>query len=1519
MIKKAFKIFGYTLGILLFLLGILAGLTQSKLFKDRLRVFLVSAITTNTNASISLGTIRGNFVTGFTIDSLTLRVRGEELISTGEIAIAYDLLSLPRKTIAIHSLSIQNPRIAFRRGEDSVWNLDKLGKPSTLGETSHFDWTIQMGELNISNGMVAVHDSISLSSSEHPKNLFYQVEYHDVSVFNLNLKCSGKYAEKNAYVSIKNLSFESERPQFRLHHLQGDFLITPKEAKATELIIETSNSHLTINASMQNVSLFDGVNFEQLQHKPTRISLLADNIDLNELKSFITPIDFLNGSAYIDLEGSGEFGNLAVNRLEVQTYNTSIKLRGSLQNLHRPEDLFINAEIRDSRVTPSDADKLLPRFHIPRFEKMGTLSLNCQFTGKPLNFIAKAAIDGQVGTFHTEAKINLEKELIEYDGSFQTRNFQIAKLFHIPRLQSFLTAKGTIVGSGTSLRKMTASASVTLDSSIVQGMTFTRSEVIADVHDHRLRFAATINSSDMKANITGNIDVKNPTTPSFGVEADIANLDFGKIFNDNQYKSKLSLHTSATGSGSSLDDLTGSVKISFDHSTFQTNEFANENVVLTFDQRNLREKEITLTSPIADIMIKGEFTLSAVIHRLEEAYNSIAQAIRERASSLGENSATSVTLKTIALQARNPRQTPFDLQYSCTVKNLKPLSIFLGGTPFNARGSLYGKIASQKTEFSFTCSTAVEELFVGTIEKGALVNQGSLLLTATTYSKNFQGTNISSDYFKDLSFDLTTTTKFAVVNKNTFDNTSIKISYKDNLGRYKVGTNVDSLFSLLGDGEVKILKNAYDFTFDTLHVSFGSLLWKNEEKVSVLVDSIGLHVDQLKMRRESERFSFQGMLHHDGTVDAHLAIQQLNLSYLGDYLGMEELTREHSFSGNLDLDVVMQGTLASPRMHLTTSCNDLGYRGKLIGIFTGFLNYESQNLGVEFKINNKEGDTFSLPSLVVKGTLPINLALSGVEKRLPEQPMNLIITSTGFELNVVDPLLTTFDEVQGKLLCDLRVEGTPSHPSYSGSITLSDVHFLFVPNNLMYTLSGNLEAVGDKINLVEARISNNPKDRSDGTASITGSLILKNFTIDSFDLTAHGQLLLMKETSRRKVKTMYGSLFAAIGPEGLTYRGSFDHSYLKGTIYINDANLIFPPTKEETYTNIETTLNYIVVDDTSKNDELQQKLSQQFYSRNSNGGGASSTSQGNSSSGGRTIWDGMEYDLEIETQGTTEIRMVFNQATNEELFADLNGRVVLQSRKTGSAQLIGEIAVSERSYYNFFKRFSASGTLKFVGPHDNPELNIKAKYEGIRRLPQAKSDTSAVEQKVVVTLDIAGTRYEPKLSMSMTVDGDDWASQAKGGDVQSDAIPFILTGKFRDDLSSREKSDILSSLSSSAGSSILYGLPSQMLSGVLSNFLRNELGFIRSAELTYSGGSLQESADLRLSGELGRAYWRFGGKIFNDIGNANVSFQLSMGEILSTPKLRNLFIELERKVEGTEVIDQKKLTNAARIFYKFSF
>ena len=96
-------------------------------------------------------------------------------------------------------------------------------------------------------------------------------------------------------------------------------------------------------------------------------------------------------------------------------------------------------------------------------------------------------------------------------------------------------------------------------------------------------------------------------------------------------------------------------------------------------------------------------------------------------------------------------------------------------------------------------------------------------------------------------------------------------------------------------------------------------------------------------------------------------------------------------------------------------------------------------------------------------------------------------------------------------------------------------------------------------------------------------------------------------------------------------------------------------------------------------------------------------------------------------------------------------------------------------------------------------------------------------------------------------------------------------------------------------------------------------------EFSYNGGlrnTVGESADIRLTGVAWSGIWRYGGKILDKpLSNANFSIQYSFGTIFEKPSLRNLMIELERKVETNTLstTDDLKQTNSLRLFYRFSF
>jgi hypothetical protein len=297
------------------------------------------------------------------------------------------------------------------------------------------------------------------------------------------------------------------------------------------------------------------------------------------------------------------------------------------------------------------------------------------------------------------------------------------------------------------------------------------------------------------------------------------------------------------------------------------------------------------------------------------------------------------------------------------------------------------------------------------------------------------------------------------------------------------------------------------------------------------------------------------------------------------------------------------------------------------------------------------------------------------------------------------------------------------------------------------------------------------------------------------------------------------------------------------------------------------------------------------------------------------------YNLSLETQGVTQLRFVFSAFTNEQLFADLKGRTVF-TRDGDQMQLSGELDLGNRSYYNNFKKLDATGKVKFTGDPLNPELDIVASYEGVHRDTTGTSASSSgafsggsrgTYQKVVVRVYITGTREQPKVKMGLEQYDQLGNLRPERADVQADAFAFLVTGAFPEEFTQQDRVSL-------AGSNVLGGVASSILSGPLTDLLRKEFGIVKSVDvLYYGGGTFQESADVRLTGELGDAVFRLGGRVLSDLNNTNVSIQVPMSAIVGSPKWHHLVLEAERRVEGVETIDQRRESRGLRLLYRIIF
>jgi hypothetical protein len=186
----------------------------------------------------------------------------------------------------------------------------------------------------------------------------------------------------------------------------------------------------------------------------------------------------------------------------------------------------------------------------------------------------------------------------------------------------------------------------------------------------------------------------------------------------------------------------------------------------------------------------------------------------------------------------------------------------------------------------------------------------------------------------------------------------------------------------------------------------------------------------------------------------------------------------------------------------------------------------------------------------------------------------------------------------------------------------------------------------------------------------------------------------------------------------------------------------------------------------------------------------------------------------------------------------------------------------------------------------------------------------------LVTLQITGTRNEPKTKITLqtkTYSDKDWTNW-KEGDDEANAVSYILAGQFRSELTDQQRMGLI-------GTNLGFALAWGSVNGLISDAVRKSTwGYIQSVDVIYLGGQFSQSADLRLTGQVGEAVIRAGGQVLSDVTNANVSVELPVSYIVNAERYRNLILTLERIVEGVQSADeQRRASNGVRLFYRFAF
>ena len=601
------------------------------------------------------------------------------------------------------------------------------------------------------------------------------------------------------------------------------------------------------------------------------------------------------------------------------------------------------------------------------------------------------------------------------------------------------------------------------------------------------------------------------------------------------------------------------------------------------------------------------------------------------------------------------------------------------------------------------------------------------------------------------------------------------------------------------------------------------------------------------------------------------------------------------FRQYLILNADISGNLEAPVADLSFKVDSVTYKNQTFGYLESEMRYENNILGgtvrfIDSTINAKK------PALLITAEVPLNLSPEEGESAAAEAPMIIKLTAEDFDLGAFGDILPGINKLRGKLDAELNITGSADNLMPEGYVELTGAGFFVEANNLEYFADLKTTFSGNLFTLEHLTIKNSEDTPGGGTMTGSGTAELSNMEIVESQFTMTGSLKLLSPESKLASAPVYGDLVIAT-KGNVEFTMGEGGANLKAPIIIKEADLTFPPT-QAAYQNTAANFVYKFVEDTTaKPGSVQMDFESLIELSRQKGQGQEIRTSKESN---------FDYNIDVEVEDEANIVFVLSRELNQNLTAVLTGNFNYAS-VNGKAAAKGELKLLEGSTLEFIKTFEAAGSIRFENELNNPYLNITATYRDY----YYPSDSSSEAEEVQVAVKIKISGFLNELDKTFIREENNIAVYYGENNIEedtpdptktpTDAVMFIITGRFASDLSQSEKS---------AAAGQFSGTATSMAGSLLGGFLNRQFGdYVRSVELRKVGTETK----FNLSGRVKNFRYTIGGStdVFEDLSQANIRIEY--------PIFENFLIRLERKEGITERTINTEMINEVGLKYRFQF
>lgn len=1541
--KRAFvlcaRVFRFVFLLSVVLSVILYFVAHTEMFQSWAKHQLLTIANDNLRGKINFGSLDIDIYKGLSLNDLHVYADGDTVVSCKSMSIHYSIESLYFKTISLQSLILKEPRVkVLRSNQDSIWNVEKIAKPSTdTTKSEPFDWFIAVRDLQIQDGMFALVDSI-YKGNQQKGNVDYIHMVYDQLQFRSAFY--GRPTQREFTLALHTISLVERNSQFKLNNLSGVCKFDSTGVETYGLEVVTPTTEFTLIAKWKNINFFALTN-EMLFTAPFEAVIDAPKASAHDARFFIPPV-FIVGGDVTNLRGkaSGSLRNMDVDYLEMATKLSKVSVRGSLRNLDIIDKFTYDVTMENSFGNYDEVRSYLPTVPLPNLPFVGTTTIrSARATGSIRH--ADASFDGVAacGGFKGEMGSNFDpKKTLSYYLKGSLTQFDLHKT--LPTVEqtqnTILTGEVDIKGSGTSLNQLELSMFADLSASTIGGIALEGCDIrmhsekgsqffvdtlavrfkqlSTETIDNRIVQNELEKGSSMFA--SGKIFLRNSQNPEYFLDFKATNLPLATLTKSSMLPEYISSEFKVNGSGFHPDSIQARVtaaKIPFCYvNNTLINPFEIQRCILS---KIDGERKLDFRSDYLSVLVTGNYRFEPLAAILQQQVADVMHFFESKSNFVIDGTERS---EFDTLQVRpNLLTEPMNASIFVEVKpNIVPIFTTFTKAPIEEiQGKFYISVESKD---NINTVSVLPSTF---LEKATIVSEDDVLfLDKIKFSSTIQSSPLNRYEPITIVNARMSTDSSIVLGSTEFSHPKVSFAYADKKATYKASTALINIGAFDIVGSIVTLPQSYEFYIDSLDFDYqGKAYWELMKPFQIHLENRIFTIDSASLQRnQAETIRIAGSADLEQFYNMTVDISSFPLSQIPLFTNDEALNEIiKSLKGNVNrLLLTLNKEFKNPSVEVVGSCSNLEFNEVKLGNAVIDMAYaESSMTGIIDIIPSMQRKDQKLVEITID-TLPLNLNFSESNAFLLEnKPVRMNAKVSKLPLAIASPFIPSVRNLTGIANLNLEIRGDNYHDlQYTGLAKGQNIRFVSVSNNMEYLADASARIKNNKVYIDTAIVRNNPLDLLNGRADITGDITIKDLAIDSFnfDITSK-QIAILSDDSRSTALGMYGPFVIGTTKEPIKFYGTFEKPFLTGPVIVRYGNIVVVPKVKNL--NAVTEFEYIVLDSMFrfqdsvpiyKDTTIDKRKFKQITIQHSNTKQENQKVEKPKIEGAQKAFaEVLSMDLNVDIVGDFTVTMDLTtpgMLIPTTLVAKIAPCKLNYKQENNIPQLWGTMKLAENSIYSFYKPFIANGTLEFKGDMYNPALNLIAKNTGTRYYNERN-------QQFRIQMDITGTQEFPEIVFSLNIDGQDQIGEQDK--IKGDAIMMILMGRTQRELGSQ---------TASAGTDIASSSFAAILSKLASDFLQGS-NVIQSFDLQFQNGNTSiDNAQVQVGGNLiSDVNWRFSGTLADLSTNSLITIEFPLAALINKEYFQNVVFQFIRSANTVTSVNRLQKEWELKLFIRKIF